>query len=116
MCDIRNSSANPVTITFGLTPVSLLGASPRRMALVISGAAGAFSISPRADVVIGQGVYNFLAGQSWIETMTDVWLGSIIRGEWYIVGSLSSQTITILEILEDVNIVNPGYDRVVKMS
>lgn len=57
----------------------------------------AVSLSPRADVVPGQGAINYLPGQTFPTVLCDDDIGSVIGEPWYIVSGVEGVVVQIVE-------------------
>lgn len=66
-----------------------------------SDAIGYISLSPRQDVVAGNGVLNFITGQTFPTVISDHELGNAIGLPWWIVSSTADVRIQVVEYLYD---------------
>lgn len=64
---------------------------------VTPASAGTISLSHRSDVVAGEGVLNYLAGQTFPTVITDDQIGDAIGIPWYIISAVDDVPIQIVE-------------------
>lgn len=91
------------TIAVGATPVTLLGSSPRRAAIILSpvvqGGATILSIGFRQNIAAGNGMLNFVLGIGYVVILTDGDVGDIIQTELFAVTDAGAMDVTVTEIV-----------------
>lgn len=94
------SSISPTQCNFTNAASQVLGPNAKRVAVILSGGATAYSVSFGSTPVLGLAMVNMLAAQVWVQVLTCEELGDAITQPIYGIAS-GNVTVEITEVMRD---------------